>query len=198
MTKAGVLVYDLSTSAGWALYAPGRPAPRHGVLKLPKPNSEGFNGAMFKLLFDHISWADRNFGLAQLGFESFMAPTGGRKDDDTPFVTNPKTLKVQIGLVAIVELCAAILEIPCTSIHNASWRRQWLGSQPRGTKRERWKQLAVDKATRCGWAPKGDDDADAIGQLHFLLTKLGIRPDWEAVLTKDLVAIALGRPDHKF
>lgn len=187
------MTYDLSGSCGWAIYSPGREAPRHGILKLPKPSTDGSSGAAFKLLYDHISWADRNFGLAHLGYEGFLAATGGRGDDKTTFQTSPKTTKRLVGLIAIVELCSAILGIPVHSIHNASWRRYWLGAQKRGTKRERFKQLAVEKSQRLGWAPMGDDDADALGQLHFLLNELHIQPEWNQSIERDLISLAIAR-----
>jgi hypothetical protein len=51
----------------------------------------------------------------------------------------------------------------------AGWK-----AQPRGTKREEWKRLSVQKAARLGWDVRGDDEADALGQLHQLLRKLKI------------------------
>ena len=185
-----VAVYDLSRNAGWAVYSPELSKPRHGILRLPPPRSNGSIGPALKLLLDHISWIDRNFGrLDHLGYEAFIAATGGRKDDATSFVTSPKTQKTLIGFVGVAELAAEILHqaavedhggsVDAHPIHNMSWRRLWLGSQPRGTKRERWKQLSVMKAQKCGWAPEGDDDVDAIGQLHYLLGRLEIKVPWQ-------------------
>lgn len=193
MTGA-VAVYDLSRNAGWAVWSPKLAQPRHGILRLPPPRTNGSIGPALKLLFEHISWVDRNFGrLEHLGYEGFLAATGGQKDQNTKFITSPKTQKTLIGFMGVAELCAEILDeaaaetggsVEAHSIHNASWRKFWLGSQPRGTDRERWKQLAVAKAQRCGWAPQGDDDADALGQMHWLLNKLAIRPIWQPQIDK--------------
>lgn len=176
-----VAVYDLSRSAGWAVYSPSMELrPRSGILKLPPPLSNGSVGPALKLLFEHISWVDRNYGpLEHLGYEAFIAATGGRKDDETTFVTSPKTQKTLIGFVGVAELAAELLEIESHSIHNMSWRRLWLGKQPRGTKRERWKELSVQKASRIGWDSLGDDEADAIGQLHWLLGQLKVSVPWQ-------------------
>jgi hypothetical protein len=178
-----VAVYDLSRSAGWAVWFPGCSAPRHGILQLPPPRTNGSVGPALKLLFEHISWIDRNHGrLEHIGYEAFIAATGGRKDAATSFVTSPKTQKTLIGFIGVAELAAEILAIESHSIHNMSWRRPWVGAQPRGTQRDKWKALSVAKAMRCGWAPQGDDDADALGQLHFLLGRLGIKPDYQHVI----------------
>lgn len=190
-----VAVYDLSRSAGWAVWTPTLERPRSGILRLPPPRTNGSIGPALQLLFDHIAWLDRRFDghrLEHIGYEAFLAATGGTKDAQTTFVTSPKTQKTLIGFMGVAELAAEILEIEPHSIHNASWRRFWLGSQPRGTKRERWKELAVQKASRLGWDPKGDDEADAIGQLHWLLTcKLGIKPQWQAQIDQVDARLAL-------
>lgn len=197
-----VAVYDLSRSAGWAVWTPELARPRSGILKLPPPRTNGSIGPALKLLFEHIGWVDRTFGrLDHLGYEAFIAATGGRKDDRTTFVTSPKTQKTLIGFVGVAELAAEILNegayedaraVESHSIHNMSWRRLWLGKQPRGTKRERWKELSVQKASRLGWDPRGDDEADAIGQLHYLLTaKLGIKPKWQHAVDQVDARLAL-------
>jgi hypothetical protein len=182
-----VAVYDLSRNAGWAVWTPKLDRPRSGILRLPPPRTNGSVGPALKLLFEHIGWIDRNYGpIAHLGSETFISATGGRKDDQTSFVTSPKTQKLLIGMAGVAELAAEILKeggrADCEphSIHNMSWRRFWLGKQPRGTKREQWKALSVQKATRLGWDPKGDDEADGIGQLHYLLSKLRIIPQWQS------------------
>lgn len=175
-----VAVYDLSRSAGWAVWTPKLERPRSGILKLPPPRTNGSVGPALKLLFEHIGWVDRTFGrLEHLGYEAFIAATGGRKDDQTTFVTSPKTQKTLIGFVGVAELAAEILGIESHSIHNMSWRRFWLGAKPRGTKREQWKEYSVQKAARLGWDVRGDDEADALGQLHHLLKQLGITPQWQ-------------------
>lgn len=180
--KEAVAVYDLSRSAGWAVYAPTLAKPRHGILKLPPPRTNGSIGPALKLLWEHIAWVDRNFGLAHLGYEAFLSATGGKKDKDTTFVTSPKTQKTLLGFITVTELCAEFLDMgedSIHSIHNMAWRSWWLGSQPRGTKRDKWKALSVAKMVALDWAPYGDDDSDAVGQLHFLLNKLGIIPPWK-------------------
>lgn len=198
MSGRAVAVYDPSSRAGWAVYSPDLDEPRFGVLRLPPSTTEGSAGPAFKLFFDHICWINRQWPLMALGYEGVILPTGGRKDDDTTFVTSPNTIKRQVGLETILVLCAQLLAIPDHSIHNASWRRYWLGSQRRGTKRETWKALSVGKARGLGWDVKGDDDADALGQLHFLLNKLEIKPNWGRNPSQDLIQLGYqsGVPIH--
>lgn len=198
MERRAVACYDLSGRTGFALYSPDEDAPIHRLVRLPTTTSEGSVGPAFELLFNHIAWANKHWPLMAIGYEQFLAPTGGKRDEDTPFVTSPATLLKQIGLIAVVQMAASMLEIPVLSIHNASWRKFWLGSQPRGTQRDRWKELAVLKARGLGWNVKGDDEADALGQLHFLLNKLGIQPGYARTLTQEMIRICYmhGLPPH--
>jgi hypothetical protein len=77
-----VAVYDLSRSAGWAVWTPELAATAIGHSQLPPPRTNGSVGPALKLLFEHISWVDRTFGrLEHLGYEAFIAATGGKKDD---------------------------------------------------------------------------------------------------------------------
>lgn len=190
MERAAVVQYDLSRSAGWAVYAPGRTAPRHGVLKLPPTAMDGSNGPALKLLYEHIAWVDRNFGLAAIGYEAFLSPTGGSSDKGKGFATSPKTLKQLAGLMAVVEMTAEIMGIPSISVNQSSWTSFWLGSFARGTKRAERKKMSVARARALGWAPHGDDDADALGQLHWLLeTKLHITVPWKTRPDGDLLEL---------
>ncbi len=193
MSARAVAVYDPSSRAGWAVYSPELDEPRFDVLRLPPGTVEGSNGPAFKLFFDHICWINSQWPLRAIGYEGVILPTGGKKDNDTTFTTSPQTIKRQVGFETILVMCAQILAIDAHSIHNASWRRYWLGSQKRGTKREDWKALSIAKARGLGWDVKGDDDADALGQLHFLLNKLEIRVPWGRNPSKELIQLGYQR-----
>lgn len=193
MPNRAVVAYDLSGRAGYAVYSPDLDEPRFGVVKTPPTTTSGSVGPALKLLFDHIAWVDRNWPLMAIGFEGFLAPTGGKKDDDTSFITSPAATKKLIGMIGTVELCAEILGIEAHAIHNASWRKYWLGSRKRGTQRAEFKELSVAKAKGLGWNVESDDDADALGQLCFLLHKLEIRPNWGRNPSRDLIELGYQR-----
>lgn len=180
MKEGAVAVYDLSGRSGYAVYAPYLEQPVFGYVPMPKTHTNGSVGSAGRLLFDHIAWLNRQYPLSAIGYEAFIAATGTSKDDDKGFKTSPAAQKRLIGLIVVLETCADILGITdhVHSINNSSWKRYWLGSHRRGTKRETWKELSVDKAHSLGWDVKVDDEADALGQLHFLLAKLEIKPSW--------------------
>ena len=49
----------------------------------------------------------------------------------------------------------------------------------------------VKRLSSLGWSVKGDDEADAIGQLHYLLGRLSIRPQWQQEIDRVDVRFAL-------
>lgn len=201
--RRAVAVYDISGCSGWAVYSPDLDEPRYGTLRLPPTMTTGSVGPAMHLLFDHIAWVDKQWPLRHLGFEAFLAPTGGKKDDDTSFQSSPKTLKKLIGGIAVLEMAGSMLNkasgpVDVHSIHNMSWKSYWLGGRKRGTDRAEFKRLSVAKAKGLGWDVKTDDEADALGQLHFLLHKLEIRVPWGRNPSKELIRLGYenGLPIH--
>jgi len=198
MSGRAVACYDLSGSAGWAVYHPDLDEPRFGTLSLPPTTTYGSCGPAGHLLYDHIAWIDRQWPLCRIGYEAFLAPTGGKKDDDKGFTTSQATLKKLIGTIVVLETCASILEIETKSINNSSWRRYWLGPKKQGTKREEWKALSIAKSKGLGWDVKTDDEADALGQLHFLLAQMQIKTRYGRNPSRELIELGMrkGVPIH--
>lgn len=201
MTGRAVATYDLSGSSGWAVYHPDFDEPISGRTILPSTTTSGSVGPALHHLFNHIAWIDRKWPLQALGFEAFIAPTSKEQKEGDPkpkFKTSQAAMKKLIAEIGVLEMCADMLNIEVHSLHNASWRRYWLGSQPRGTTRDRWKELSIAKAHGFGWMVKGDDDADALGQLHFLLHKLEIKPRWGRNPSRALIELGYqsGVPIH--
>lgn len=187
MSAGAVVAYDLSGRAGYSIYHPDMDQPKWGTVRLAKTTESGSVGPACKTLFDHICWVHDHWPIAAIGYEQFISATGGKKDDDTPFVTSPAAQKKLLGLIATLEHAAAILKLDPVPIHNASWRRYWLGSKPRGTQRDEWKRLSLLKARGLGWQVKNDDEADAIGQMHFLMRKLEIPIRWGRNPSRELI-----------
>lgn len=66
----------------------------------------------------------------------------------------------------------------CREVNIASWRRHFIGSQKRGTKRVTLKELTIERCRHFGWSPRGDDEADALGILDYALHSRSITPPW--------------------
>lgn len=179
MTTRAIVTFDIGQNMGFAIHHSRTDVanPYSGVFALPKPKTNGSNGPSNNLLFKQINWINKNFGgIEHIGYENFLVPTGGNKDDDKGFITSPKTIKTNLSSVAIIEFAAEILGVECTPINNRSWKSFWLGKARRGTISALWKALSVAKAKAVGidLDQDSDDEADAVGQLMFLLNKLEI------------------------
>lgn len=189
MREGGLhLNYDLALSCGWAAWKPGMDAPAHGIIPLPSPTAGNIGQALVRHE-QHIRFIERELGpIAGLSYEWTPPPSGkaktkpGAKPDEVvhedAIRTNMRTLKIMLGLSGNIERMSAVLGVPCEPINNASWRRVVLGKQPFGTKKPKWKELSKAWAAEMGLVVKGDDDADALGQLTYRLIKLNIWHPW--------------------
>lgn len=84
--------------------------------------------------------------------------------------TNIDTLRVLAGLAAHVHSFAAAVGIPVpVEVNVSTWRRDFIGPQKRGTKRQTLKALCMERCRQLGFNPRYDDEADAIGLLDFAL-----------------------------
>lgn len=84
--------------------------------------------------------------------------------------TNIDTLRVLSGLAAHVHSFAAAMGLPVPAeINVASWRRDFIGSQKRGTKSRTLKSLTMERCRQLGHAPRYDDEGDAFGLLDYAL-----------------------------
>lgn len=73
-------------------------------------------------------------------------------------------------------------------IHRASWQKDFIGPQKRGTKRKTIIELMKDRARHLGFTFRKDDEVAAIGLLTYGLLTRGITPPWlaEEVLREPL------------
>lgn len=71
----------------------------------------------------------------------------------------------------------------CREVNIASWRKHFIGSQKRGTKRTTLKQLTMERCRQFGWTPRTDDEADALGILDYALHSRSITPPWRLAET---------------
>lgn len=93
--------------------------------------------------------------------------------------TNIDTLRVLAGLAAhVLSFAEAKRFRTCMSVNVSSWRRDFLGPQKRGTKRQTLKALTMERCRQLGFNPRYDDEADSIGLLDYCLSTRRIVPPW--------------------
>lgn len=69
-------------------------------------------------------------------------------------------------------------------VHQATWRKEFLGSMPRPPKGKnvssQLKDLAVERCKQLGFTVERHDQAEAIGILTYAFMALDVRPPWLA------------------
>ena len=63
-------------------------------------------------------------------------------------------------------------------VHQATWRKHFIGSMRIGTKKPVLKQLTMERCAQFGMPVRTDDEADAIGILDYGIEMQGITAPW--------------------
>lgn len=176
------LALDLSKrSTGWASWTPGMEQPACGTWELGGELTPP--GLAFLRLHQRINEIHSLTPIECLIYEKPLDPaTMGRHSSfDIAFIL--------MGLAAHVDSYCEAKRIPrLSSVHQATWRRHWIGPMKRGTKSMRLKDFAVERCRQLGILPGKHDAAEAVGILDYRLHLDGITPPWrmEHVLTGEL------------
>ncbi len=165
--------FDLSkSSTGWAIWTPGWDAPRFGHWKLGGEFTT--HGQTFCKLHRNLAELHRIAGpFEDVTYEEplLLGPAAGNTSADTQMLL--------IGLAAHLEsFCAAMNIRRCGYVNQSSWRKAFIGSIKRGTKRTTLKDLTMDRCRAHGWNPSRDDEADALGVLSYVLNTRKIETPW--------------------
>jgi hypothetical protein len=159
-----ILALDMSKSrTGWAFWRPGMNcnAPfGHWVLG-GEYSSEGMT---YGKVHERLSEMHMVEKITRIYMEQPIHPASLTGH------TNIDTLRVLAGVCAHVHSFAAAMRLPVpVEINVSSWRRGFIGPQKRGTKSKTLKDLTMERCRQLGFAPKYDDQADAIGILTYAL-----------------------------
>lgn len=162
---------DLSVrSSGWAMWNRGQERPAFGTWELAA----------------HVDWAARGFvrlhknlidlhrldPIECIYFEEPLSPGSVHGQ------TNVRTLYVAAGLAAHAESFAEAIGARHHVVHQATWRRHFIGKMPRGTKTPDLKHMAMQRCRELGFDPSKHDAAEALGILDYQLSIESITPPW--------------------
>ncbi|HEY2757507.1 MAG TPA: hypothetical protein VGJ01_17395 [Pseudolabrys sp.] len=168
-----VLALDLATKTGWAYGSPGA-VPKSGSLRFAR---EGATMAAHlvgcrKWLVDFIAVNETRLVV----FEAPLTPDLMRGR------TNISTIRLLIGLAAIVEECLYGRGIDVREARVSDVRAHFLGSNR--FKRDEAKRATKELCARIGWPAVDDNAADALAlwsyQVSFIAPDLALRvsPLW--------------------
>jgi hypothetical protein len=167
-----ILALDLSKrSTGWAVWTGASERPQYGHWQLGSEFTS--DGQTYAKLHQNLSELRMLARFDALYYEQPLnqaALTGH---------TNVDTLRVLTGLAAHAESFGYALGLRIVkSVNIASWRKDFIGSQKRGTKRQTLKDVTIERCRQLGFNPRRDDEADAIGILDYACSLNGIIPPW--------------------
>lgn len=166
-----LLALDLSLSrTGWAMWDDSLAKPAVGSW----PLADGLDYAPRAFCRLHRNLADlhRAGRIDRIVYEEPLPPGLLQRD-------NPAAIPVAlIGLAAHVESFCEAMNIAPRSVHQATWRRHFIGPMKRGTKKKQLKDYCKERCRSIGWEPRNDDEADALGLLDYAVNVAGLTPPW--------------------
>lgn len=167
-----ILALDLSkSSTGWAVWGPddAHVASGHWVL-----GSEFTSrGRAFAKLHEKMTDLHSIGAIDAVFYEQpmNMAIAGKMNDFATPMLL--------MGLAAHAESWGEAMGCRIIrDVHMATWRRHFIGSIKRGTRKADLKSYVLQRCRELGFNPRRDDESDAIGILDYACDALGIFPYW--------------------
>lgn len=170
---SGILAVDLSKrSTGWAYYQPGAERPYHGCWTAIASEYTTDQGQIAYKLYEELLNLHSVMPIGKIFGENpvNMLPNG--------VATNTESIEIAITLKATVNLFGFTINAKRMWIHQASWRKHFLGKIQRGTRSTDLKLLALQACKALGLKPQKHDDAEALGLLDYGCDLEGITPPW--------------------
>jgi hypothetical protein len=167
-----VLGLDLSKrSCGWATWGDGDARAYSGTWILGSEYTS--RGKTYAKLHQQLTDLHRTGAIDAIFYEEALNP--GQMQGHT----NIDSLRVLNGLVAQEESRGEAMGCSVVkAVHQATWRRLFLGKLPVGMRSNDLKDMAMKQARRLGFHPSKHDQAEAIGILDYGCEQLGLSPPW--------------------
>lgn len=167
-----ILALDMSKrSTGYATFEIGSDVAFHGTWELGSEFTPD-GGTYCKL---HQSMSDLNL-LGKIEYVYFEDPLAATALHGH---TNINSLRVLTGLAAHAESWGEAMGCRVVQrVNMTTWRKSFLGTVKRGTKRMTLKELSIERCHQLGFNPRNDDEADALGILDYACVALKIMPPW--------------------
>lgn len=178
-----IAALDLSkTSTGWACWAPGDTVVASGTWQLGSEFTS--RGRVFCKLHENLMALHRLGPIEALFFEDAVNIMPGAVP------TNIESVKLAAGLCAHAESFGEAMGCRIVrGVNQVTWRREFLGKQPRGMKKTDLKDMAMERCRQFGFRPQKHDEAEAIGILDYACVALDIVPFWQQ---REVLRPALG------
>lgn len=166
------LALDLSkSSTGWALWDGKSDKAQHGAVQLGSSLTD--LGTVFARVHGLMNDLYKVTQYEAVFIEKPLDPVMMQKINnfEVPFM-----LYNLAGHAA--SFCAAKSIRKFQMVHQATWRKHFIGSMRIGTKKVDLKAMAMDRARQLGFRVAKDDEADALGILDYAISLDGCLPPW--------------------
>lgn len=159
-----------ATSSNWRYYPDADLSLAHGAWKLKSEWSK--EGEPHAKLHKNLAVLHRFSGFEHIIYEQALTPEqrGGASNPSNDILLE---LIGHVKSFYCVKRCRTII-----GIHRASWQKDFIGRQKRGTKRATLLDLIEQRARQLGFSFKKNDEAAAIGLLTYGMVTRGITPPW--------------------
>jgi hypothetical protein len=167
-----VLGLDLSKrSCGWAVWGPADERAYSGVWELGSAFTS--RGRVYAKLHQQMTDLHRTGAIDCIFYEEALNPAALHGH------TNIDSLRVLNGLVAHAESWGEAMGCRMIhAVHQATWRRFFLGKLPPQMRSADLKEMAMKQARRLGFHPNKHDQAEAIGIMDFGCEQMNLSPPW--------------------
>lgn len=116
--------------------------------------------------------------LYQLGGFDHVAVEDTLPADKLKGHTTVDTIKLTVGLLMHARSFCDAMGINFYEVNQKTWRKHFIGTQPRETKTADWKRLALQRARVLGEDPTAHDAAEAFGILDYHLHRIRVQTPW--------------------
>lgn len=169
------------TSSNWHVYDDGKYSVAHGAWRLKSEWSR--EGEPHVALHRYLAFLHQISSFEHVIYERALTPEqrGGASNPHNDILLE---LIGHVKSFHFAKRCRTIL-----GVHRASWQKDFIGSQKRGTKRKTLLELIEQRARQLGFTFRKNDEAAAIGLLTYGLLTRGITPPW---IASEVLRPALG------
>lgn len=171
-----VLSFDIATTTGWALFDTDRheSAIRVGTIKAVGDTYEAKAIDLGRKVVALIKEHDPDLIAIEQPIRNVMPFK--KKTADLAGETEQMTINAGTALL-INQLTGSVMGIvggfrkPWMVVPSGTWRKHFLGfARQKGWQRKDWKKAARDRCQQLGIAVTNDDQADAVGVVHYAAT----------------------------
>jgi len=167
-----ILALDPSKrNCGWAYFAEGSATAQHGVWDQLGSEYTG-RGRLFYSYFAALAEHRKVLPFDRVHAEEPINLVPGT------VATTAENVWIAVGMAATLELFCESFGVSLEWVHQATWRRHFLGKMPRRTKSPDLKAYAMERARQLGFSPRRHDEAEALGILDHALERLRIAAPW--------------------